>query len=518
LTFAGDVVAAPTGFDQSLVRNGLTCRVNLTNPGERCIPYPQLNAATIGGNLPQDFRNYIFRPVKGNTEFEERTASGSIDGPLFKLPYGTVKAVFGVEYRRQEIEDTPDANSIAGNLFNLTSSAVTKGSDTVREAFTEVEVPVLEGLPGANALTATGSYRFTDYNSFGSDTTYRYGVVFSPIKEITLRFNRGTSFRAPALFEQFQGATTGFLAGNVDPCNDFGNNDDATLQANCMADLGPQADPGFQQRNGVTVVNQGGAAAGLDAETSDNRTYGIVVQPDLGKFGSLSVAVDYFDIDINNGVSQVGAGNILQMCYTDPQFRAGGGFCNLVTRDPISNGLTVSNSFTNIATQGVRGIDYNLRYSIPVGPGTLLVNSLFTQFKAQPFQLFPTDPVTEFNATVTAPKLTGSLDLTYSMSKWTFRYGVDFVEETQSFDLNDEDPATSIFDLSTGNYYEHNASVRYDGGKWQATLGVQNLYDETPPSVSSVLQRTGKSALYSGYDEVGRTVFVRGAYQFGGSK
>ena len=36
LTYAGDVVAAPAGTDPALVRNGLTCRINLTNPAERC--------------------------------------------------------------------------------------------------------------------------------------------------------------------------------------------------------------------------------------------------------------------------------------------------------------------------------------------------------------------------------------------------------------------------------------------------------------------------------------------------
>ena len=43
---AGDVVAAPAGTDPALVRNGLTCAVNLTNPAERCIPYPTLDTAT----------------------------------------------------------------------------------------------------------------------------------------------------------------------------------------------------------------------------------------------------------------------------------------------------------------------------------------------------------------------------------------------------------------------------------------------------------------------------------------
>jgi outer membrane receptor protein involved in Fe transport len=421
-----------------------------------------------------------------------------------------------VEYRRQQLEDTPDPNSVAGNLFLLTSSALTKGKDTVREAFTEISVPILSGLTGADTLDVSGSYRYTDYNSFGNDTTYRYGVVYAPIRQVSVRYNRGTSFRAPALFEQFQGATTGFLAQQQDPCNNFGNATNPNRRINCQADL-PNEDGGFMQTQGITVVNQGGAAAGLDAETSDNITYGIVVQPDLGSFGRLSIAVDYFDIEINNGVSQVGAGNILPRCYDDPQFRAGGGFCRLVTRNNTQ--LVVSDAFTNIATQAVKGIDYNLRYDIPVGPGNLVVNSLVTQFKTQPFQLFPDDDVTENNATIGSPKITGELDLTYLIDRWSFRYGVEFVESTEGYSLVGEDPQTSVFDFRTGNYLTHNLSLRYGSDNWQATLGVRNLFDKAPPSISvGAFNRQGTAPLYSGYDLDGREVFLRGAMQFGAKK
>ena len=103
------------------------------------------------------------------------------------------------------------------------------------------------------------------------------------------------------------------------------------------------------------MFSEGGAAAGLEAETSDNLTYGLIIQPALGDAGELSVAIDYFDIEINNGVDQAGGNNILNRCYDDPDFRAGGGFCRLVTRNPATAALTVSNAYTNIATQLAEG-------------------------------------------------------------------------------------------------------------------------------------------------------------------
>ena len=33
-----------------------------------------------------------------------------------------------------------------------------------------------------NELTVNGSFRYTDYDSYGSDTTYKIGLVYSPVE------------------------------------------------------------------------------------------------------------------------------------------------------------------------------------------------------------------------------------------------------------------------------------------------------------------------------------------------
>ncbi len=76
----------------------------------------------------------------------------------------------------------------------------------------------IKDLPFVNELTANGSFRYTDYDSYGSDNTYKYGLVYAPLSWLSVRGTHGTSFRAPALFEQYQGSTTGFLDQSVDPC------------------------------------------------------------------------------------------------------------------------------------------------------------------------------------------------------------------------------------------------------------------------------------------------------------
>jgi outer membrane receptor protein involved in Fe transport len=517
LTNAGNVVAAPGGTDPALVRNGLTCAINITNPAERCIPYPPLDNALIGGTMPADFVDYIWRDVVGNTDYNEDVYSVTFDGPVASLPAGRVQAAFGFEHREMEIDDTPDPNSIASNLYNLTSATPTRGDDSVNEIFTEIEVPLLADKPGARQLSVNGSLRYTDYDSYGSDNTYKFGVMYRPIEWFSVRVTQGTSFRAPALYEQFQGPTSGFLSQAWDPCNNWGAPGvNPVRAANCASE---GLAPTFVATSGIRVLSEGGAAAGLEAETSDNLTYGIILQPELGDAGELSVAIDYFDIEINNGVAQAGGTNILTRCYDDPDFRAGGGFCNLVTRNPaVSQQLTVSNAHTNIATQLAEGIDYTIRYDRDLGPGAIRVNAQATHYLEQSNKLFEDDDLDRLNGSLNNPENIATLGLSYFLNNWRFLYGVDWIDGMESYTFLEQDPATSVRDLDVGDYQEHFMSVRYTNDRWQITGGVRNLFDEEPPTISQgFYNRQGNSPLYSGYDYIGREAFLQVAYSLGGT-
>ncbi|WP_296819867.1 TonB-dependent receptor [Brevundimonas sp.] len=506
-----DVVSAPAGTDPALVRGGFTCASNVSGATANCIPAPFLNAATIGGDLPADWRNYVFVPVTGTTQYEETVASAFIDGPLFDLPAGEVMGVFGVEYRTASIDDQPPADSVSGNLYNLTSAAPTVGSDSVWEAYGEVELPILVDAPFARELTANLSARYTDYESYGADITYKVGLVYTPTDWLSFRTSYGTSFRAPALFEQFQGGTTGFLSSTVDPCDEYGQGDPTTIRyANCQAEIG---DPRFRQTSGVEVITAGGADAGLEAETSTNFSAGVIFQPTLPEsIGQLAIAVDYYDIEVNNGVTRVGGSAILQRCYDDPEFRAGGGFCRLVDeRNPADGSLTVRDSYTNVATDRVNGIDYNVRFTRDVGPGLLTLNGSVTQYLEQTTQLFADDPEENLTGTLTYPEFTGTADASFAWDTWRVRYGVEWVGEQDSTEYLGLDPADPDLDyvFDVDDYFIHNASVQYQANDWTITAGLRNLFDATPPSISSgAYNRVGNAPLYSGYDYLGRTAFI----------
>jgi iron complex outermembrane recepter protein len=517
-----DLVVAPVGTAANLIRTAggvdYTCRVNTTTPGEGCIPAPLLNPATIGGVLPQDWVNYTWRKQTGNTTYEEAVVSFDIDGPLFSLPHGEVIAAIGVEHRSAEIDDTPSIHSINNNLYNLTSATPTRGKDNVTETYAELEIPLLKEVPGFYDLTANVSGRYTDYASYGADSTYKIGLVYSPMEWLTFRGTKGTSYRAPALFEQFLGGTTGFLNQNNDPCNNWNAPGVNPIRAfNCGTT--EALPPGFIATTGIQVVSAGGAAQGLAAETSENTTVGIIFQPNFlpESLGEIKAAVDYFDIEIIDGIQRPGALALLQLCYDDPLFRTGGTFCEFIQPRAVgTNGLIVNNNYTNISVQIVEGYDYNLRWTRDFWDANVLVDLSVTQFLTQPTALFANSPLREFNGTLNTPEYTGTLDTTVTLGDWRARYGVEWVSDMNSYALVGLNPATTTCVLDVPDYYLHKASVQYRADNWSATLGVKNILDEEPPKISAACgyNKVGDAPLYSGYDYVGRQLFLNVSKSF----
>lgn len=510
-TDAGEVAAAPANLVRTTPDGtDYICAITAVNPAYGCVPAPALTTSTVAGNYPADWVDWIQDTLPQTTVYEETAFQLILDGPLFRLPAGAVQAVVGFEHRSAEINDTPEFNNINNNIYNFSSSQVTRGEDTVQEAFAEIEVPLLRDAAFAESLTLNVSGRLTDYESYGAGETYKIGLTWEPIQDLMFRYSRGTSFRAPALFEQFLGAQSGFLASNQDPCNGYGAFDPTTdIYLNCDAQIG---DVNFIATNGVTVFAIGGAQNELEAETSENETIGVTWRPlrDAEGLGDLSFAVDRFSIEVNDQVAQLGGGNILGLCYNSPTF-ATEAVCSLVTRD-ASNRLTVNNSYLNIASQVAEGYDYGLRYVHTLGDGEVTLTANLVQFNMQQFQLLEAFGPADTNGTVGAPEMAGDLTVNFQQGPWNLRYGVTWIDDMDDYARQVEDPETSPFVLSTPEYFLHDASVQYSSDAWRLTVGVRNMFDETPPQVSSIegafINGLGQTPFYSGFDFFGRQYFV----------
>lgn len=510
---------------QDVVSNGsggFVCR----DASNGCVAAPFLTGAVVGGDIPRAFLNFVAPEVRGTTKFWETTVAAQVSGSLFALPGGNVGLALGAEYRRQKIDDQPSIEQQTGQLYNFSTAGVTQGRDAVREVFGEIELPLLADRPFFHELTLNGSARYTDYDSYGSGWTYKVGGLWSPFRALTFRGTYGTSYRAPSLSEQFQAPTAGFLSNTVDPCYQYYNRaPTTTIYQNCVAagiplfyGRGQAGDPLAQN---VRVLSTGGAGTGIAAETSQNLTVGVIVQPPLpSSLGNLELAVDYFDIHVENGVAQFGGANIISSCFNDPAFTSGtngGELCALVTRDPATSAnpyrATVTNSYINISENTVRGLDINARYAIPFGEdNSLRFNAGVTKYFEQSGRTFVNNPVTERNGTIFYPEWTGVFDATFKTGQLSLYYGLNWVGEQDSYELlglTGQSSGNSIYQFFVDDYFTHTASIRWTNDRFAATIGVKNFTDREPPQISAYgYNRLGNSPLYSGYDFVGRTFFM----------
>ncbi|MCW1402129.1 TonB-dependent receptor [Novosphingobium sp. MW5] len=486
-----DVVAAGSGF---------ACR----NAIAGCVAAPVLSPTVVGGTFPADWFDFVTDPVTGITKYTETTFAANVDGPLFDLPGGKAQLALGAEYRKASIDDTPGSDSQRNNLYGFTSSSITRGSDSVWEGFGELELPLIRDS-FIHELTLNASARYTHYKSYGGEWTYKIGGQLSPISWISLRGSYGTSYRAPALFEQFLGRTSGFLSSATDPCNDVASLTNTLIKTQCLAD-GLAAD--FRQTSSVTSIGTGGAEAGLKSETSKALSIGGVLNPPIGSFGTLSISADYFDVKVNNGVARLTASQVLSQCYNSPERVT----CKpeLISRN-AAGALTVVSSYVNISDARVKGIDYNLRFGTDLLGGKFRLNAAATMFISRYSRTFPTDAIQETIGLLLNPKWTGTFDVNYAKGPFNFRYSLEWIGATDSTDY------AAGFGLlqnrylyKTDDYFTHAASLNIEASKnFDITLGVRNIFDKEPPQISAdYTNLIGNAPLYSAYDIRGRTFFV----------
>jgi len=488
------------------------------------------NAAELSGNFTPEQRAFLFGEETGTTVYTQSMINGVVTGDLFELPYGTVAAAAGFEVRRDEIDDTPGEQARLDNYWGQSSAGRTAGEDTVSEVFAEVEIPILGGMKFAESLTLDASGRYTSYDSYGDGSVYKLGVNWQITPEYRLRGTTGTSFRAPALYEMFLGDQTGFQSqNNIDPCINWDLSPDPDIVASCGPG-GLGLPPGYLGGASDAIVFTGGGGVGiLRAEKSEARTVGFIWTPD---WIDLSIAVDYWEFEVNDEVSQLGAGNIVLFCHTRAPILANP-YCDLFTRDtdPLSTDfgsiLEVNDSYLNIASQVSDGLDLNVRYSHEFSFGKLVIDGDFTWTFTDSIDAIG-DGAFEFNGTLYDPDFVGSLNTRFERGDWTFFWHTEMASRTSNSEiiggnqlLFNGTPFVGVYKHYTEFAAVHDASVRYRADDWAIVLGMNNLFDEPPPTVSSdgpstgTFGRQGNTVATGGpYDLLGRRVFISVTKEF----
>lgn len=463
--------------------------------------------------------------------------SGTLSNTLFELPAGDVSAVIGVEYRDLSASTDIDA-AIENGYSSGNPNQSTKGELSAVDYFGEIEVPLLAGVQGAEELTLSAAYRVSDYDTFDAGDTYRLALSYRPIEDLRLRATRSTSFRAPSINDLFNGGAGGFPTYS-DPCA----SPSATTQAAATAAgicAAQGVTPGvFTSGNAQILVNSVGSRIvgnDLNPELGEQTTFGIVYTPSnnfLSDYG-FEVALDYFDIEIEDGIVGEGLQSTLNDCYLNANLQA----CSKITR-PFGDDINQVNIATvnsdNKTTS--EGIDFSMRGDKEFYKGDLGLNVSGTYYMARE------DIDADGNAFDFVGRCTGFIfacfnewrvntTATYSTdnvrASWTVRAlsdvtedesrARDFLRDFGTFGTDEGLISQAAKDYTIQDWFFYsdvNMQYSFDNDL-QVAFGVDNVFNKKPPYIKEVdgLFSPTENTAFGTYDTIGRSLYFQIDKQF----
>ena len=522
-----------------------TCKsvVNGTDPN--CVPY---NIFADGGVTPAAL-NYILVRGTSTGDTQEQIVSGNFTGKLgvygIKSPWATdgVGINLGAEYRREQLDLTPDQASLSGDLSGAGgASPPVHGAFDVKELFGEIRIPLIQDMPFVKSLDFEGGYRYSKYSGSGDTNTYKLALNWQPTPDLRFRGSFQRAVRAPNVNELFTPQLiTNTSVVSVDPCSavgQAGNVATATL-AQCertgvtAAQYGDGKDPAFGGTDKIAQcpAAQCGTVLGgnpnLTPEVSKTYSVGVVITP-TSFISGFNFSVDYFHIDVSNAISTFPINIAFNDCLNL------GTHCDLVVRQAngslfgsdLRQGGYIAGTNVNIGFIQTEGFDFAANYRFDLdrfgmqNAGSFAIRFDGTWTQHLNFQPIPGEETYDcaglYGNTCGAPtpswrhnlRLTWNSPWKFTLSgQWRFMSAAT-LESTTNQPLiggggpdafNGRIPAYSYFDLSATYSIRPGFTLR---------AGINNIFDKDPPLLNDDITGSGTPNTYNNYDLLGRQVFV----------
>jgi iron complex outermembrane recepter protein len=507
------------------------CRSAVNGSAPTCVPW---NIYTPGGVTPAQLA-YLSVPASYASNATEYIWDGSVTGDLGKygLKIPTAKDGLsinvGAEYREEKFKFDPDYIFANGLQAGGAPSQAIDGKLHVWEGFTEVRLPIMNDMPFAYSLSAEAGYRYSNYTLGGTTNTYKFGLEWSPIKDVRLRGGYNRAVRAPNLNELFQPAVVG-AGGTADPC--WGAKPVLTA-AQCALTGVNASQYGFIDVNPAAQINtQVGGNAKLTPEIADTYTVGMVIQPEI--VPNLIASIDVFYIKIRDTITSLSSNTVINDCA----LTGDAALCGLIHRGPagdlwFNNNNFVTATFVNIGKISTRGLDFSTHHHIDIGS----LGKLSTNFSGTYTKDFYTQPVPGLGSFDCAgywgttcgppvPHWRHVLNETWSLP-W---FGIDFTARWRlvgpsKVDRSSKDPQLSTdYYVSTAhipgyNYIDLSVSAPVTSNV-DFRVGVNNIADKNPPlilngSLSDCPNNTCNDNTWVGtYDTLGRYLYAHVSMKF----
>lgn len=445
--------------------------------------------------------NYILDTTHYVATTRQHDINAAISGSPFSTWAGEVTTALSGEWRYQSFISQSDATPLMyADCTNLRYNCVATGARTLLYAGTvasnphvsqavwevagEVNVPLLKDVTLAKSLSINAAARYTKYNTVGAYWTWKLGGDWHINDDLRLRGTLSRDIRAPTLNDLFAPPSITMVT----------NQDLKTGATNLLPS--------------VNLSNPN-----LTAEIGKTLTAGVVYKPHF--VPGLSLAVDYYDIKVENAILTVGGfqPTTQQGCYT-------GGlsiYCNLIQRDTTGAVTAWLVQPINLANISTYGFDIEANYVGSIGSHKLALRGLAAY---QPHIRYVQPGVATIDQGGVA---FGSQGLTASP---TWR-----MTGTLSFNINDGLRVDAIYRWRNGMKLWGDPTVTWaagqgtipafgqlgvnisktvalpKGGKADLFLNVQNLFNAAPPAANAPGTSTGPGG-FGGFsvvdDAVGR--------------
>ena len=446
----------------------------------------QFNPFNLGRDTKADVIAGLRELAPRVGESDVKSIDFNFSGEVGELPAGPISAVFGGEWRSEDIFDRPALVAQQGLVSTLGASDAA-ADRTQYAGYAEFNLPITEQLDAITAL------RYDHYSDFGGDANPKVSLRYRATDDLILRASWSTGFRAPSLSELGAGTSLGsnyIDCGTGKPYNGL------------CGTFGAQA--GELEFDQETLGN-----LGLDAENSEALNMGL----SWNLTDDFNVTVDYWryehtdivDVDANTTLNACLAGTAPTV--TDAAALKGAFGC---VKDAGGDLSFLRTGFFNVGAQETDGIDVKMQYGFDTTAGRFTTTIAGTRTLSYERQLTANDPAEDLLGKLSGaneiarPEFVGDAAIDWQLQDWNASLSTHFISSLGDGDFK--------FDNETvKSWLTLNASVGYDiNDKQDIQFAVRNLTDKDPSYASSPTNGYASSV----HDWLGRVWSVRYTVKF----
>lgn len=466
-SFANLAEASDAVFDGS---GNIVCR----SGNSACVPFNSFGVG-VASDAALD---YVLGRPRREQEFNQDVFAFNITVSDIEGWAGPIGLATGVEWRQDSMDGFVDTKYDSGWKYG--NYKVTTGKLNVKEVYLEAVVPLMSMLEFNSAV------RYTDYSTSGGVSTWKAGLTFQPLDDLTLRLTQSKDIRAPNLSELF---------------------DAGTARSNSVTIAGASV-PFIQNLQGTPTVGP---------EEADAFGFGVVYQPDW--LPGFATSVDYYDIEVDGVIGFLSAQDVADACLLFNQ----ASYCPQLRYDGNGTLQFIDLKYENLTSLLSEGVDIEASYAFEMAdlissvPGEMSLRFMTTHYMSN-----ATDDGVLVNEnagenTGSTPDWIYRMTARYTLDDFTFNLtarghsdGVvdnTFIECATNCGVSTAANRTINDNSVDGEWYFDAYLAKgfaFVGGEGEVFISVKNMFDTDPALVTYPLNQGSENR--AGYQSANRNL------------